>query len=128
MLHFSKIQLKWLARAYTIGIILVSVLPVNSKSPSFPLNNNHVFHIRLDHLVHGIIFIPWVVVIWLVTRFNFRTLPLKAAAYLALCLLFAAAMEFVQFFLPYRTFTIYDLLANGVGVVLGFILLLFFRN
>jgi VanZ family protein len=128
MLPFSKIQLKWLACAYTIGIILVSVLPVNSKSPSFPLNSNHLFHIRLDHLVHAIIFIPWVVVIWLVIRFNFRTVPLKATACLALCLLFAAAMEFVQYFLPYRTFSIYDLLANGAGVILGFILLLFFRN
>jgi VanZ family protein len=107
---------------------MVSVWPTNTKSPTFSLNNNHVLHIRLDHLVHAIIFIPWVVVIWLVTRFNFRTAPLKATACLALCLLFAAAMEFVQYFLPYRTFTIYDLLANGTGVLLGFILLLFFKK
>jgi len=107
---------------------MVSVWPTNTKSPAFPLNNNHILHIRLDHLVHAIIFIPWVVLIWLVTRVNFRTVPLKATIYLILCLLFAAAMEFVQYFLHYRTFTIYDLLANGVGVILGFILLPFFKN
>jgi VanZ family protein len=117
-----------LAYVYTIGIMVVSVWPINGNSPSFPLNSNHIFHIRLDHLVHAAIFIPWVVVIWLVTRFNFRTVPLRALGILALCLLFAAAMEFVQYFLPYRSFSFYDLLGNGTGVILGFILLLFFKN
>jgi len=39
--------------------------------------------------------------------------------YILLGLLFATANEAVQFLLPYRAFNINDLLANGLGVMLG---------
>ena len=32
--------------------------------------------------------------------------------------LYSAVLEAIQFFLPYRTFNVYDVVANGVGVVL----------
>ena len=32
--------------------------------------------------------------------------------------LYSVALEAIQFFLPYRTFNFYDVVANGVGVVL----------
>jgi len=31
--------------------------------------------------------------------------------------LYSVALEAVQFFLPYRTFNVYDIVANGIGVV-----------
>ena len=39
--------------------------------------------------------------------------------YILLGLLFATANEAVQYLLPYRAFNINDLLANGLGVMLG---------
>ena len=35
-----------------------------------------------------------------------------------LIFLFSVVLEVVQFYLPYRTFNVYDLVANGVGVLL----------
>ena len=32
--------------------------------------------------------------------------------------LFSVVLEIVQFYLPYRTFNVYDVVANGVGVML----------
>lgn len=127
-MQINKVQLKWFIYAYTMGIMMVSVLPVNSKGSSSPINHQHILSIRLDYLLHGSIYIPWVVVIWFVTRFSFKTAPLKASKYLVFCLLFAVVMEFVQFLLPYRTFSLIDLSSNVSGVILGFILLLFFKN
>jgi glycopeptide antibiotics resistance protein len=49
--------------------------------------------------------------------------PLKTLALLLGGILFAFVMEAIQYVLPYRAFNINDLLANGLGVVLGFVLL-----
>jgi VanZ family protein len=49
---------------------------------------------------------------------NFRSGLIKTLGWLIIGVLFAFAMEAVQYFLPYRAFNINDLLANGLGVVL----------
>lgn len=45
--------------------------------------------------------------------------------WLVIGVLFALVLEAVQYVLPYRAFNINDLLANGLGVVLGFVLMMF---
>jgi VanZ family protein len=39
--------------------------------------------------------------------------------YLVEIVLLGAFLEVVQFYLPYRTFNVYDVVANEVGIVLG---------
>jgi glycopeptide antibiotics resistance protein len=41
--------------------------------------------------------------------------------WLVVGVLFALSTEAIQYLLPYRAFNINDLLANGFGVILGFV-------
>jgi glycopeptide antibiotics resistance protein len=36
-----------------------------------------------------------------------------------LIFIYSVVLEVVQFYLPYRTFNVYDIVGNGVGVILG---------
>ncbi len=42
--------------------------------------------------------------------------------WIAALLLFAAATEWIQYYLPYRAFNINDLISNCLGIILGLIL------
>ena len=112
---------KLLYYSYTVILILIAVLPLNSSGSA--INHTFVVSIRLDYLLHCAIFIPWVFLLQRFTLFNFRTFPVKTIVLLLGGVLFAFAMEAIQYVLPYRAFNINDLLANGLGVVLGFITL-----
>ncbi len=114
-------RMKTLFVAYTLLLFLVSVLPINSSGAA--INHTFVVSIRLDYLLHCIIFIPWVFLLQRNHPFNFRSNLIKTLGWLVIGVLFALTMEAVQYFLPYRAFNINDLLANGLGVVLGFVLL-----
>jgi hypothetical protein len=45
-----------------------------------------------------------------------------------LIFLFSMVLEVVQFYLPYRTFNVYDVVANGIGVLLFVVLMLFISH
>ncbi|MFT4805488.1 MAG: VanZ family protein [Psychroserpens sp.] len=113
---------KALLGIYTVGILLLVILPINGKDQVFGhLNNTYIINIRLDYISHFLLFIPWVAIVYLtfgkeVAFFNFDTYTLISL------LTFAIFAESIQYFLPYRTFNINDLLANVFGVLLGIIL------
>lgn len=111
---------------YTMLLFLIAVLPINSSGSA--INHTFVVSIRLDYLLHCVIFIPWVFLLWKFTSFNFKMYPLKTIALLLGGILFAFVMEAIQYFLPYRAFNINDLLANGLGVLLGFMIVLSFER
>ena len=96
-------------------LILIAVLPINSTANT-TLTDVFVVHIRLDHLLHATIFIPWALLYLIAFR------PVKWDEKLMLViygLLMASATEGVQYFLAYRSYNINDLIANWIGVVLG---------
>lgn len=74
--------------------------------------NNFVLGIRLDHLIHATVYLPaaWFVGYW----WRDRSGPALVTA-----LLLALTTEGVQYLLPYRGFDINDLIANILGVGLG---------
>jgi hypothetical protein len=43
---------------YITFILLMAVMPLNGLN-SHALNNVYIVEIRLDHLLHGILFLPW---------------------------------------------------------------------
>jgi len=110
---------------YTLLIVLASVLPINNTGDS--INHIFVISIRLDYLLHCIIFIPWVILWSLYVPFSFTGIKVKL---IMIGFVFALANEAIQYFLPYRTFNINDIIANELGVIFGFILVFFniFRN
>jgi VanZ family protein len=119
---FTRKRLKTALIVYTIILILLSVLPINSTSST--INHTYVVKVRLDYLLHYIVFFSWMFFVWIATNVSFRTDFRKTTFIIFLCLLFAFANELIQYFLPYRAFNINDLVANSIGVLLGSILFL----
>ena len=121
-MKFVISNIKLLFYGYTILLFLIAVLPLNSSGSA--INHTFVVSIRLDYLLHCAIFIPWVYLLQRFTRLNLRIVSLKTLGWMIVGVSFALAMEAIQYILPYRAFNINDLLANGLGVVMGFSILL----
>ena len=51
-------RLRLLFGGYLFFLILMAVLPIN-KAKNTTLTDVHVISIRLDHLLHATLFIPW---------------------------------------------------------------------
>lgn len=95
---------------YTACIILLTLLPVNGLHAV--LNNTYVIELRLDYLLHALLYIPF---IFLFNKAFQRSFTLAIIT----GLLFATLSEGAQYFLPYRAFNINDLLANNIGIFAG---------
>ncbi|MDO9256314.1 MAG: VanZ family protein [Bacteroidales bacterium] len=112
---FTAKRLRLLFGGYLFFLILMALLPINSTTNT-TLTDVFVINIRLDHLLHATLFIPWAF-LYIVT---FR--PVKWDEKLLLViygLLMASATEGVQYFLTYRSYNINDMIANWTGVVVG---------
>ena len=110
---------------YFFFLILIAILPVNNVS-SGTLNCVFIVRVRLDYLLHSLLFIPWIF-LYTVT---FRREKISDKLIMVIAgLLMAFATEGVQYFLTYRAYNINDLLANFLGVLLGsFALLINLKN
>jgi len=100
---------------YLFILLVGSVIPVNSVSTV--LGDNYTLHIRWDYLLHALVYMPLPVLMAL----NYKRGALISFG-------FAALFELLQMIIPYRAFNINDLVANGVGVVLGLVVLVIFRK
>lgn len=103
---------------YFLFLLLLMWLPLNGLASVLP---NYILGLRPDHFVHASVFVPctW----FLIDFFRKRNFP----AFLLLlfsALPVALLTEGVQYLLPYRGFDINDLLANLIGIFLGWLLLL----
>jgi VanZ family protein len=123
--NFKFLVLKKLTLAYSLLLVLLAILPINSGDSA--LNNNYILSLRLDYLVHFAVFIPWVVLVWWATGVSFRSEPLKAFGWIAAGIALAVFTEAVQYLLSYRSFNINDLVANIIGIVLGSVVFFFRR-
>jgi VanZ family protein len=108
----NKNLLFWL---YILSIFLLAVLPINSQD-NMVLNHTYVVHIRVDHLLHGVQFLPWFLL-----GIYCRQIPVYKL--LIIGLLLAILTEGIQYFLPYRAFNINDMISNVFGVVAGLVIL-----
>ena len=97
---------------YVVLVVLLAVLPINSIIPSLTL----IRGLRPSHFFHVALFLPWA---WLgmVTR---KSEP----QWLGWGVLCAITSEALHYLLPYRSFTIGDLLANAIGLALGYVIYL----
>jgi VanZ family protein len=118
-MQFVTRNIKPLFYIYTVILVLIAVLPINSSGSS--INHTFIVSIRMDYLLHFSIFLPWMFLMRLHSGLSFHKSTWRPLSWIFLGLLFAICTEIVQYFLPYRAFNINDLLANGLGVVLGFL-------
>lgn len=124
----SKRILRVLFLLYCIALFLLPILPINSESSQ--LNNTYIVTIRLDYLLHVLIFfpfLPWAIYSLLGT-FSQKTVIKKAGFFTITGLVFAIITEVIQFYLPYRTFNINDLISNTLGIILGLPVILLIKR
>ena len=95
-------------------ILLLVTIPVGNSDK---LKNIYVLRFRGDYIVHALMFVPWV--------FFRPASGFKVFLWLALGLIFAAGSEGIQYLLPWRAYNINDLVANIMGVALGFLIVSF---
>ena len=111
--------IKLITWLYLLVLLLGSVLPLNSGSSS--LNNTYVVEVRSDYLIHLLVMLPLPSLLVLRLR-NSKWIWVQV---IILSLLIVVFCEGVQLLIPYRTFNINDLLANGAGALIGLIPALF---
>lgn len=96
---------------YILFVLLLMALPLNSTKQ---LNDITVISFRGDYFFHALVFLPWM--------FFRQVYKVNITAWLITGVLFACGSEGLQYLLPYRAWNINDLLANALGVLLGFII------
>ena len=117
----NVLKLKFLVFFY-LGLLLVgSTIPLGIGTQSI-LMDNFTFDIRWDYLLHAMVYLPLPVLAFLGLR------PLSTSGVIAMVLIVLCVpvlFELVQMLIPYRSFNINDMAANGVGVILGLIIVVF---
>jgi glycopeptide antibiotics resistance protein len=116
------LQTNRVAFGYLLLLLILAVIPFSKGSTS--LNNTYTLHIRGDYLVHALFYIPLPVFL-LLSRWGRQKgwMPVILLSLMAVVLL-----ESVQMLIPYRAFNINDMIANGVGVVIGLLFFVSFGN
>ena len=110
-LHSTKIL--W---SYIICIAILVTIPVQRQGVI--INNYHVVHIRLDHLLHGLLMMLW---FFLIIRLH----GMKVLPAILLGILLALSAGGVQYFLTYRAFNVNDMISNSIGELVGMGVLIF---
>lgn len=123
---FNKTTINYFFYIYTIAIILLCTLPINS--PGSESNDFFSINIRFDYLAHFILFIAWMFLWRKFTKSNFKEEMSRSPFLMIPALLFAFGSELIQYFLPYRTFNVNDLIANSLGVGGGVVFLFLHRK
>ena len=92
---------------YSLFIIIISVLPVNSPK--------ELENLDADKIVHLLIYSVFVL-LYAVSFFRRSHLYIKSFVY-GFCL--GLFIEILQYFIPYRSFDVLDIAANSLGAVVG---------
>lgn len=115
---------RWLGRQgrrqlrpwYFVALAILMWAPLNGLG--VPLDN-YLLGLRLDHLLHASVFLPCALFLWDIYEPNGGHKWATWATSVAVGLL----TETVQWILPYRGFDINDLVANILGVTLGWLII-----
>ena len=118
----KNFAIRWLGRkgrqqlrpVYLFALFFLMWAPINGIGA---VMDNYIFGIRGDHLLHATIFIPCAFFFMDFSRHRWLVW-LMAVALALLC-------ESVQYVLPFRGFDVNDMIANALGVSLGWAAILF---
>lgn len=117
-LHFTSSLVKKGFNIYIATVLLLMLIPTGKH-----INLNHsIYGFRADHLAHSTIFLPYMLLIGLLNKhLKINELVRKK---LPIALGFGALCETFHLFLPYRTFSVFDYVANCFGITIGLLLLI----
>lgn len=118
---FNYEQRKWERWVYIALLLVLMWAPVGGLGIKL---DSLVLNIRLDHLLHASIYVPFV---FFIMDFGIGCSRRFVLHWLS-GLIFAAVTETGQLMLFYRGFDPSDLVANFLGVTLGWILVVLWKN
>lgn len=98
---------------YLFALFFLMWAPLNGVGPVL---DNYILGIRGDHFMHATVFIPCALFFIDLSRHRWLVW--------LMCIALALLCEGVQYLLPFRKFDVNDLVANTIGVTLGFIVVL----
>lgn len=101
---------------YLLAVALLIALPINDRSSW--LNHTYWLTIRLDHMCHILLFIPWMFYYPLLRHARVAH-QFSLPGWFITGLAFSAVVELIQYVLPYRSMNAKDLVSNLAGVVIG---------
>lgn len=114
--HKGRRQLRpW----YFLFLAILMWAPLNGFDVEL---NRYVIGLRMDHLLHGSVFIPCTLFLWDVYGVGRRKWAVWVTA-----VGIGVLTESVQALLPYRGFDPSDMIANFLGVTLGYCVISFLR-
>jgi glycopeptide antibiotics resistance protein len=108
-------KFKGLLGLYLVFLVVMVVVPLGELNTT--LSDTLVLELRLDYLVHALVFVP-VVVLW---KLGFPGQSLWKIVGVGMVL--AVGLEGVQYFLPYRSWNVNDAVGNMCGVGIGWLVL-----
>lgn len=117
---FGRQQRRWERWVYIALLLILMWAPVGGLGLEL---DSYVLYIRLDHLLHASVYVPFV---FFLMDFGFGRSRRLVLQWL-LGLLFAAVTETGQLLLFYRGFDSSDLVANFIGVTVGWLLVLLWK-
>ena len=128
----KQLNIKYITLIYLLILLIGTVLPINSVLTT-PLDDIYTLQIRGDYLLHALVYIPLPVLLGLYfkkrTREEIRQQTNNIQFWIRLVLFtlpVTVLIELVQLVIPYRAFNINDMMANGVGAILGLMVFLIF--
>lgn len=116
--QFMKIKRFNFILLYIFILFLMTILPINGKNST--LNDTYFLQFRSDHIFHALFFFPWMILPnFFSSKKTVVSNKFPTISWFFGGLLLAISAESIQYFLPYRSFTLTDLLFNITGLLLG---------
>jgi predicted glycosyltransferase/VanZ family protein len=112
----------WLFIIYFLSLLVLYITPLDG---GLRLNRYNYSGFRLDHIIHFLVFIPTA---FIIAPIFLRQTQFRIIKIVVLSITLAVLFETTHLFVTYRAFTIADLLSNLIGVTIGSILFITFKN
>ena len=105
---------KWWSAAYFVALVVLMWAPLGGLHIKL---DEYIFGLRLDHLLHGSIYL-------LCPLFLADALNKNKWHIIVVALGIGVFTELVQLLLPYRSFSLNDMMANALGNIVGWMAIL----
>lgn len=103
---------------FIAALVILMVTPVGSR-----INKTFILGVRLDYIIHGLIYLPWMHIYSLISRDRYNiVIGLISGVVLVI------GLEYIQMLVPHRGFNLKDIIAGEVGVVISFMVTYLMRN
>ncbi len=101
------------------AVLIAAFLPISVSTRKIHLGPD-VFEVRLDHLLHFTVYFLIGLYFLAGKVFGLKLFESKPAGkFLVSILLLAVVTELIQIWVPSRSFNIFDMLSNAIGVISG---------